>query len=234
MADETPAYKPPQRRGLLSLATLLRAVRLERATIRTATASDWPHIIQITNETMHDSSRSLNSFTLPDRMANESMERFRRLRWPMIVVDVDGEVIAYGSARGLRWGDDTTRQTAEVAIYLKREWYGTGAAALIALHLYSKVRMEGFELATCWIVEGNTSSIALAKGFGMTLWGTLPNAVRHGSTVSALHIYGASLHDSRWLEKLADLKARNESRIARLKSRLAQSPRSCACSASSD
>ncbi|KVU44441.1 hypothetical protein WK66_17300 [Burkholderia ubonensis] len=208
--------------GLISKALIERMLRLEHARMRKAEVGDWPAILGIINETVHDSRRSLTAHTMTEASASGTIERFRRHRWPLLVLEIEGEIIAYSSARSLRWGDATTRQMAEIAIYLKHEWYGTGAALLAGLHLYAAARTQGFELATAWIAEGNTASIAAANAFGLKPWGVLPNAICHRGTRSDLHIYGASLFDSSWLEHLAMMKAKSDGRIARLKARIAR------------
>ncbi|RKP46890.1 GNAT family N-acetyltransferase [Trinickia fusca] len=222
MTDTSVVEKAGAERGLISKALLDRMLRLEHAKARKARAEDWPAILDIINETVHDSRRSLTASPVTEASAGGTIERFQRHRWPLLVLEVEGEIVAYSSARSLRWGDAATRQMAEVAIYLKQEWYGTGAALLAGLHLYAEARSKGFELATSWIAGGNTASIAVAKAFGLTLWGILPNAICHGGTRSDLHIYGASLFDSSWLEHLAIMKAKSDERIARLKARAAR------------
>ncbi|WP_196788174.1 GNAT family N-acetyltransferase [Burkholderia cepacia] len=190
--------------------------------MRKAEVGDWPAILGIINETVDDSRRSLTAHTITEASASGTIERFRHHRWPLLVLEVEEEIVAYASARSLRWGDASTRQMAEVAIYLKQEWYGTGAALLAGLHLYTEARTQGFELATAWIAEGNVASIAAANAFGLKRWGVLPKAICHRGSRSDLHIYGASLFDSSWLEHLAIMKTKSNERITRIKARMAK------------
>lgn len=205
--------------GLLSRAKLHKALQLERVTSRWVREEDCPAIIEIMNESVHDCRRSQTTVPLHVDDMRHHLGLFRRRRWPALVLDVDGEVVAFMSARSLRWGDAASRKAAEIAILVKRSWHGTGAAFLACDHLFARARLSGFEAATCWIVNGNTSSIALAKAYGLELWGRLPRAIGHTGTTSDLLIYGTSLLDEKWLTKVIEMRERHQRRFAMLKAR---------------
>jgi L-amino acid N-acyltransferase YncA len=145
------------------------------ALVRSAATSDAQAIADIYKEGIED--RVATFETEPRSAAQISAQLAEKGdRYPTLVVERDGEVVAWASAGAYR-SRPCYAGIAEHSVYVARKARGTGAGRL-ALEALSRVCGErGFWKLTSRIFPENVASIALHQRVGFRIVGTYR---RHG------------------------------------------------------
>jgi L-amino acid N-acyltransferase YncA len=145
------------------------------ALVRSAATSDAQAIADIYKEGIED--RVATFETEPRSAAQISAQLAEKGdRYPTLVVERDGEVVAWASAGAYR-SRPCYAGIAEHSVYVARKARGTGAGRL-ALEALSRVCGErGFWKLTSRIFPENVASIALHERVGFRIVGTYR---RHG------------------------------------------------------
>jgi L-amino acid N-acyltransferase YncA len=131
-------------------------------TTRAATADDTAALARIYNEGIED---RVATFQTETKGADDMLAWFDD-RYPLVVGEEDGEVVAWASASAYRPGRAWYDGIAEFSIYVTRAARGRGAgrATLQAL-------IDASEAAGCWklvsrIFPENQASLALCRSLG--------------------------------------------------------------------
>ena len=145
------------------------------AIVRSAATSDAQAIADIYNEGIED---RVATFETEPRSAAQIRAQLAEKgdRYPTLVVERNGEVVAWASAGAYR-SRPCYAGIAEHSVYVARKARGTGAGRL-ALEALSRVYGErGFWKLTSRIFPENVASIALHERVGFRIVGTYR---RHG------------------------------------------------------
>jgi L-amino acid N-acyltransferase len=96
---------------------------------------------------------------------------------PVLVVCRGDETAAWGSLS--RWSDKQAYDTtAEVSVYVAREYRGRGLGTLLLARLVETAGKAGLHMLLSRIAEGNEASLAMHRRFGFRHVGTLKEAGR--------------------------------------------------------
>jgi L-amino acid N-acyltransferase YncA len=145
------------------------------ATVRLARLEDAPAITTIYNQGIEE--RNATFETEPrtvDQVITQLTEKGER--YPTVVVERDGQVVAWASA-GLYRSRPCYAGIAEHSVYVERRARGTGAGRMALVHLCRLYTELGFWKLVSRIFPENTASLALHERVGFQVVGVYR---RHG------------------------------------------------------
>lgn len=137
------------------------------ANVRLATASDLPAINAIYNHYVLHCTCTYQSEpeTLEARQA--WFEEHSPERYPVIVAEIDGRVVGWGSLSKFR-PRAAYSPTAEPSVYIDRAFLGRGLGRLLLVDLIARARAIGFHSLIGGSSGDQPASIALQESLGFT------------------------------------------------------------------
>lgn len=142
---------------------------------RLAQPSDAAAIARIYNQGIEE---RIATFETEPRSAEqiEAQLAERGDRYPTVVAERDGQVIAWAGASGYR-SRPCYAGIAEYSVYVDRAARGIGAGKAVLYSLLEECERRGFWKLVSRIFPENTASLALCRATGFTIVGTYR---RHG------------------------------------------------------
>lgn len=142
-------------------------------TLRVATMSDLPVIVDIYNQTIpgHQITADLKPVTVEQRRSwflEHSADHY-----PLWVVLQADQVVGWMSFSPF-YGREAYAKTTEVSIYLDRNVQGQGLGSQVLEMIPDQVKKLGLTAVLAYIFSSNIPSIKLFKKFGYEQWGFLP------------------------------------------------------------
>jgi phosphinothricin acetyltransferase len=139
------------------------------ARIRTATRADAPAIAAIYGPVVE---RSAITFELEPPSIAELARRIRsvRARWPWLVLERGGDVVAYAYASTWRARVAYT-WAVESTVYVRPDAQRQGVGRALYRSLLACLRLQGYRLAIGGITLPNPASVALHEALGFRLVG---------------------------------------------------------------
>ncbi|MGD9720476.1 MAG: N-acetyltransferase family protein [Pirellulales bacterium] len=142
------------------------------AVLRDANAADLPAISAIYNYYVQHSTCTyqLEPETLAERQ--EWFARHSPDKYPVIVAELDGQVIGWGSLSKFhaRAGYDPT---TEASVYIAHGFHRRGLGRTMLEHLIERARRAGFHSVIGGASADQTASVALQESLGFTRVGCL-------------------------------------------------------------
>jgi len=137
------------------------------ATLREATETDLPQILEIYNEVILNTTSvySEQPHTLDMRLAwfNERTAA----NFPVIVAEQNGVIVGFGSYGHFRaW--PCYRFTAEHSVYVHKDYRGLGISKLLLKELISRAKNAGLHALIAGVDSDNEISLKLHLAFGFT------------------------------------------------------------------
>ena len=158
-------------------------------TLRLATMSDLPTIVDIYNQTIpsHQVTADLKPVTVEQR--RDWFLAHNPERYPLLVVVQDDRVVGWLSFSPF-YGREAYAKTTEISIYLDRSVRGRGLGSQVLQQVPDQLRAVGLKTVVAFIFSGNMSSIKLFKKFGYEQWGFLPDVAELAGRTNDLVILG--------------------------------------------
>ena len=146
-----------------------------RFSTRVASLDDAAAIADIYNQGISDGVATFETEPrTPDQVA--ALLRDKRDRYPTIVVECDGRIIAWAGASAYR-ARAAYAGIADHSVYVDRAWRGKGAGRAALEALVPEYARRGFWKLSSRIFEDNAASLALHVRCGFRIVGTYR---RHG------------------------------------------------------
>lgn len=138
---------------------------------RLATVADAEAINAISN---HYVRTSAATFQVEDETTEERVEELRTRpdNQPMIVLEIDGEIVGWGALSPFRWRC-AYRDTIELTIYVRHDRHRRGYGRVIVLDLISRARSLGYHTILAASCEESVGSIRLLESLGFEEAGRL-------------------------------------------------------------
>jgi phosphinothricin acetyltransferase len=137
---------------------------MEGVGVRTATAGDSAAIAEIYNQGIED---RVATYETKRRSAEDQQAWLRAIagRYPAVVAEVDGEIIAWAGAGPYR-DRECYRGIGEFSMYVDRDWRGRGVGDLLLARLISEAERLGLWKLLSRIFPFNEASRALCRKHG--------------------------------------------------------------------
>jgi phosphinothricin acetyltransferase len=133
--------------------------------IRPATAADAAGIAAIYDHHVRHGTASFDSEGPSAEQWAAKIADVRARGWPFLVVDQDGQVVAYAYATQFRDRPAYAR-TCENSIYVAPDSVGKGVGSALLIELVDEARAAGFEQMIAVIGGGEPASMALHAKLG--------------------------------------------------------------------
>ncbi|WP_095499360.1 GNAT family N-acetyltransferase [Paraferrimonas haliotis] len=145
--------------------------------------------------------------SIPHRMATADVEPVSvssRQAWfdshherrPLWVAVKENRVLGWCSLRDF-YGRPAYDITAEVAVYIDRDWHGFGVAQYLLRHAINKAPSLGIQTLVAFVFAHNLPSIGLFQKNQFQVWGELPQLARLDKRYVDLTILGLPLNEHR-------------------------------------
>ncbi|UOB19311.1 GNAT family N-acetyltransferase [Abyssalbus ytuae] len=133
--------------------------------IRNALEEDIPHILNIINEAIINTT---SVYDYAPRTLQTQTEWFNKKindNMPVVVGEIDGKVIAFGSYGIFRpW--EGYRFSVEHSVYVDKNHRGKGLGKKLLKQLIEKAKLQGYHTMIAGIDATNLASISLHEKFG--------------------------------------------------------------------
>lgn len=146
-------------------------------TVRAAVESDLESIRQIYNDVVANSTAIYDESPRTIAQQNEWFKSKSEQGFPVIVADLEGRAIAYGSFGMFRpWSCYSS--TVEHSLHVASAYRGKGVGTQILVQLMDLARQQGAHAMIAGIDSSNLGSIRLHERFGFKKVGELPQVAR--------------------------------------------------------
>ncbi|CAM3120325.1 GNAT family N-acetyltransferase [Lactiplantibacillus plajomi] len=159
-------------------------------TLRPATMSDLPIIVDIYNQTIpsHQVTADLKPVTVNERRAwflAHTPEHY-----PMWVVETTERLVVGWLSFSPFYGRAAYAKTTEISLYLDRSVQGKGIGSQVLALVPTRLATVGLTAVVAYIFSSNIPSIKLFKKFGYQQWGFLPGVAELAGRSNDLVIMG--------------------------------------------
>ncbi|AVK61257.1 GNAT family N-acetyltransferase [Lactobacillus sp. CBA3605] len=158
-------------------------------TLRLATMSDLPTIVDIYNQTIpsHQVTADLEPVTVDQRrpwFLAHSVDHY-----PLWVI-LQAETVVGWLSFSPFYGRAAYAKTAEISIYLDRAVHGQGIGSQVLAMIPTKLTAVGLTTLLAYVFSSNLPSIKLFEKFGYQQWGFLPAVAELNQRPNDLVILG--------------------------------------------
>jgi len=164
--------------------------------LRTATAADWPRIIEIYNHAVSDGRFTADIEPLTVEARRDWLMQHTNKRYPIRLALEDGITVGWCSLSPYRPGRKALAGVAEISYYIAREHRGKGFANQLMADAITYAETNGFTHLLAILLDRNIASLNLLKKYQFRQWGQLPGIVNFGSEICGQYIYGKKLFSS--------------------------------------
>lgn len=132
--------------------------------IRDAVEADLPSMMEIYNEAIRNSTVT---FDTEEKTLEDKMRWFRKFgeRHPLIVAELDGQVVGYCGLKSFR-EKDAYSYTTELSIYINKNYRGNKIGSLLMEEIIERAIRLGYHTIISGISGGNEASFKLHEKFG--------------------------------------------------------------------
>jgi L-amino acid N-acyltransferase len=132
--------------------------------IRTAVLSDLPAMLEIYNSAIRNLTAT---FDLTEQTLDERKIWFEKYggKYPLIVAELDGEVIGYSCLNPFRDKPAYSHST-ELSVYISSNHRGKGVGTALMQEILHRATELGYHTVIAGITGGNEVSVKLHKKFG--------------------------------------------------------------------
>lgn len=162
------------------------------ATIRDATEADLPEIVKIYNASIPDRKATADTEPVSVESRRDWFDAHSPTRYPLLVVELKGEVIAWLSFRPF-YGRPAYQSTAEVSIYVTPCYHRHGIGKFLLQQAIERGQDVGFSTLVAFIFAHNTASLSLFEKFNFQEWGYLPRIAELDGVERDLIVLGLRL-----------------------------------------
>ena len=158
--------------------------------IRTARIEELPAVVEIYNQ------------SIPSQCCTADMEEVRiedRLVWfhehnpekhPILIANVNGNVVGWCSLSAYRPGRTALRFTAEISYYIARPYHRQGVATALIRHAIAACPRLRIKNLFAIVLEANEASRRLLEKMGFERWAFLPRVADFDGTEMGQVYYG--------------------------------------------
>jgi phosphinothricin acetyltransferase len=138
---------------------------------------DYQRVLDILNEAILE--RIYTAQLTPATMERRKswFENHSNPRYPMYVLEMDGEIMGWFTLMEFRTGREGFKVTTEISYYLDSRVRGKGYGTKMVGVAVEKAREIGFKNIIAVIFDSNNESKKITQKFGFELWGHLPEVV---------------------------------------------------------
>lgn len=142
--------------------------------IRTALHEELPAIVEIYNQGVMTRISTGDTDTVAVAERIEWFDEHQSDAYPLLVAEVNGIVVGWGSLSPYRPGRRAFLRTVEISYYIHNSYKRRGIASGLITSLLKKCSELGSRSVFAIVLSENLASISLLEKFGFEQWGHLP------------------------------------------------------------
>lgn len=144
---------------------------------RIATTDDAAMVADIYNQAIAAGLKTADISSVSIKNRIEWLQQHDKDYYPVIIAEIDGAIVGYGSISPYRNGREALKTTAEISYYVHNSFFRRGVGAKIIEELISFSASVGIKNLFAIVIGDNTSSIDILKKFNFKKWGVMPGVV---------------------------------------------------------
>ncbi len=142
--------------------------------IRIAQPADLPRIVDIYNQAILSKRSTSDLSPLQPEDRKVWFAEHTPGKYPIIVAEIDGDVIGWCSLSAYRPGRMALRFTAEIGCYIDRAFQRRGIGRALLNHVMDACPGLGIKNIFAILLDRNLASVRMMESSGFDLWGRLP------------------------------------------------------------
>lgn len=158
--------------------------------IRFAKYTDLKNIVDIYNQAIQagNATADINEVNYNER-ENWFLEHSSD-KYPIYVIELNNNIIGWGSISPYRKGREGLKETAEISYYLDYNFHGQGYGRKLIEFMIADCKRLGIKNLIALLLEINQVSIVILEKIGFTKWGFMPDVVNLEGVRCGHLIYG--------------------------------------------
>jgi phosphinothricin acetyltransferase len=156
--------------------------------IRTANIDDAGRLNEIHNQAIGEKFKVAYTTPWTDGMMLDWLKGHGGKDYPVYVAETDATVVGFVYISPYRPGRAALRQTAEISIFVDKEYRRKGIGKRLIEFMESRCGDLGIKTLFAILLDSNDASIKLLENCGYTKWGHLPGIALFDN-VEAGHLY---------------------------------------------
>ena len=164
--------------------------KINNITIRIATESDWPKIIEIYNQSIHELGKTADTEPQSVTSREDWLKNHLSPKHPILLAEIESIVVGWCSLSPHRPGRKALERTQEISYYIDADYRGKGVGSTIIRETISYAKKNEIKNLFAILLDINTQSIAILEKFGFERWGHLPKVADINGNVCGQLIYG--------------------------------------------
>lgn len=161
--------------------------------MRLASERDLSAIVAIYNTTIPTRQATADTVEITVESRLEWFRQHRPDKYPLMVHEQDGRVVAWVSFQSF-YGRDAYDRTAELSIYILPELRGKGLGRILMAEALALTERLDIKTVVGFVFSHNAPSIRLFHSFGFAEWGRLPDVAEMDGKEYSLTIQGKRVH----------------------------------------
>jgi L-amino acid N-acyltransferase YncA len=165
---------------------------ISMATVRLATLSDLPRIVDIYNQAISAQNATADTVPFTVRQRMEWFQAHTPEAYPIYVYDETGQALGWLSVSPYR-GRPALARTAEVSYYVDYGQHGRGIGSALMRRALADAPELSKMVYIAILLEWNIGSIHLLEKFGFEKWGYLPEVAEFNGRLCGQFYYGKKM-----------------------------------------
>lgn len=168
---------------------------MEKIKFRNAIESDLPEITEIYNQAIITGGCTAHLYprNLEDRKI--WFQEYTTDKYPIIVAEIDKNLIAYGTLSPYRKGREALISTSEVSFYIDKHYHQKGIGTILLNELLITAKKLNHKNILAILYSSNIPSIRLLEKFNFELWAKLPDLLEVKNSKFDHLYYGLKIKD---------------------------------------
>jgi phosphinothricin acetyltransferase len=123
-------------------------------------------------------------------------EQFNEV-YPLYVVEVESDIVGYGTLAPYRQGRRAMSSIAEISFFLDEKYQGMGIGSFLIDHMISAASRIGKKTLLAILLDINTKSVNILKKFDFKQWGYFPDIIELKDKKCGQLIFGLKMKDTK-------------------------------------
>ncbi len=158
--------------------------------IRNAELTDCERMNQIFNATIGNGFSTAYTEPISPAERENWLEGHMNEKFPVLVGELNGQIICWSSLSPWRAGRQALEQVAEISYFVHPEYQRSGYGSQIMEYTIVQARRNNHTHLIAWLLDLNPASIGILKKFSFKEWGRIPKAAKLHNAVCDHLLYG--------------------------------------------
>jgi len=165
----------------------------DKIKIKIANQNDWQGVIDIYNQAILEGGKTADTEIVTVDQRKEWLIIHEQKRYPIIVAELESQIVGWCSISPHRPGRKALAITAEISYYVDVNYRKNGIATFLIEKAIEAAKQNGIKNLYAILLDINLQSIKILERFKFEKWGYLPKVAEINNKLVGQLIYGKNL-----------------------------------------